>query len=113
MRRGDVHKSRDWKTPPTCTSSPKNLAYGIGVLNNKFRVGNWCLNSGQRGPILDSVQIDPCQESTTPSNSQPESRLLMVVSPPVMLELLAAANRGLQAECTKLYFSKIVKISCV
>ena len=40
MRQGDVHK-----TPPTFTSSTKNLAYGIGVLNNKIRVGNCCLNS--------------------------------------------------------------------
>ena len=64
MRRGDVHKSRDWKTPPTFTSSTKNLAYGIGVLNIEIKVGNWCLNSGQRGP-------DRCQESTNSSYRQP------------------------------------------
>ena len=31
MRRGDVHKSRDWKTPPTFTSSTKNLVPGHSV----------------------------------------------------------------------------------
>ena len=40
----------------------------------QFIDGNQCLISGPRMPVLKTIQIDPCQKSTTARCSQPESQ---------------------------------------